>query len=354
MTETPKLTPQEVMDGVYLLAGDPDRLSRFTLSTIGRNEMFFLPVFLEHYRALGVDRFVILDDNSDDGSRDYLSAQPDVLLLASHHRFGEKVDVPQDDDTKWSRDFRACSIWRKVLLDRYGTGCWSLHMDLDEFIHLPPGLTFPELAESLDPSAGEVVWAAMIETYPSTLQDMAESRNDQQLDLSKEWYFDARQVMVLNGQAAPLRAYKGMMARILTRYGIRKPKGLKPWLRWLLKEQPPSFNTLQKPTLLHWREGDVFLSSHTTSKPAQPGKLLPMMHYKFTGSLYEKMAYALESGAYFRGSRKYHMLEELLLRMSKSKGRFRGRFSKRFTGWDDIKASGNAIGLTDIKRDEGA
>ena len=34
--------------------------SRFSLLAIIRNEMYFLPSFLDHYRKLGVERFVFL------------------------------------------------------------------------------------------------------------------------------------------------------------------------------------------------------------------------------------------------------------------------------------------------------
>jgi hypothetical protein len=45
-----------------------------------RNEMMRLPFFLQHYRALGVGHFLIVDNDSDDGTERYLSAQPDVSV----------------------------------------------------------------------------------------------------------------------------------------------------------------------------------------------------------------------------------------------------------------------------------
>jgi dTDP-4-dehydrorhamnose 3,5-epimerase-like enzyme len=43
------------------------------------NEIRILPYFLKHYRPF-VDRFYLYDDGSDDGSAEYLAAQPDVVL----------------------------------------------------------------------------------------------------------------------------------------------------------------------------------------------------------------------------------------------------------------------------------
>lgn len=47
-----------------------------------RNESLRLPAFLRHYRNLGVNRFFIVDNESTDGSTEYLVTQPDVLSSA--------------------------------------------------------------------------------------------------------------------------------------------------------------------------------------------------------------------------------------------------------------------------------
>ena len=45
---------------------------------VTHNDLTILPFFLRHYRKLGVTRFICVDDISQDGTRDYLSAQPNV------------------------------------------------------------------------------------------------------------------------------------------------------------------------------------------------------------------------------------------------------------------------------------
>lgn len=60
-----------------------------------RNEMPNLPSFLDHHRQLGVRRFVIVDNGSEDGTSDYLVTMPDVELLvtrASYRRAGAGVE----------------------------------------------------------------------------------------------------------------------------------------------------------------------------------------------------------------------------------------------------------------------
>lgn len=44
-----------------------------------RNERIRLPYFLKYYRDMGVSHFLIIDNGSDDGSREYLAEQPMYL-----------------------------------------------------------------------------------------------------------------------------------------------------------------------------------------------------------------------------------------------------------------------------------
>jgi Glycosyl transferase family 2 len=52
-----------------------------------RNERLRLPAFLRHYRNLGVDRFFIVDNDSSDGTTDYLVGQADVHLFRTANRY---------------------------------------------------------------------------------------------------------------------------------------------------------------------------------------------------------------------------------------------------------------------------
>jgi len=70
----------------------PDDLLVF--STL-RNERIRLPFFLDYYRKMGVNHFFVVDNDSGDGSRQYLEDQPDVSLwhaTASYKRARFGVD----------------------------------------------------------------------------------------------------------------------------------------------------------------------------------------------------------------------------------------------------------------------
>lgn len=118
-----------------------------------RNERVRLPYFLAYYRKLGVDQFLIVDNASDDGSREFLEQQPDVSLWTTpagykQSRFG--VD------------------WLMHLLRRYGSGNWCLTVDVDEFFVYPFAETRPlrALTDWLDSTGTRSFSAMLLDMYP--------------------------------------------------------------------------------------------------------------------------------------------------------------------------------------------
>jgi hypothetical protein len=124
----------------------------FVLSTL-RNERVRLPYFLRYYRNLGVDHFLIVDNDSTDGSREYLAAQPDVSVWttkSSYKRSHYGVD------------------WLTHLQRRYCHGHWCLTVDVDEFLIYPFCETRPlrALTDWLDASAIRSFSAMLLDMYP--------------------------------------------------------------------------------------------------------------------------------------------------------------------------------------------
>jgi len=118
-----------------------------------RNEMFTLPRFLEHYRALGVTGFLIADNGSDDGSFEYLDAQPDVALFAV--------------DTEYSASHYGVA-WQQALIGNFRVGRWSLMADADEFLFWTKDLTgsLPDLVQGLDAEGADAARIFMLDMYP--------------------------------------------------------------------------------------------------------------------------------------------------------------------------------------------
>ena len=152
----------------------PDHILLF--STL-RNERIRLPFFLQYYRDLGVNHFVFVDNGSDDGSREYLSQQPDVSLWQS--------------DASYKRA-RFGSDWMNWLLMKYGHGHWTLCVDPDEFFVYPFCDTRPlrALTDWLDASSIKSFSAMLLDMYPKGPID-AQTYQEGQDPFEIAQYFDS-------------------------------------------------------------------------------------------------------------------------------------------------------------------
>ena len=123
-----------------------------------RNERIRLPYFLRYYRDLGVNHFFFVDNDSDDGSRDYLAEQADCSLWttqASYRRARFGVD------------------WLNWLQMRHGHGHWTLVVDPDEFFVYPFCDTRPlgALTDWLDTMSIRSFPAMLLDMYPGGALD---------------------------------------------------------------------------------------------------------------------------------------------------------------------------------------
>jgi hypothetical protein len=108
---------EQMTDGTAVLDDD-----EIVAVIAARNERARLPFLLEHHRRLGVDRFLVVDNGSDDRSVDYLLGEPDTIVWRTTGSF-----------------LRAnCgAAWADLLLRRHGGGRWCLALDADELFVYP-------------------------------------------------------------------------------------------------------------------------------------------------------------------------------------------------------------------------
>jgi len=320
------------------------RDARASAFAIVKNEMFYLPSFLDHHRRLGVDQFVILDDQSSDGTRELLAAQPDCLVLESPFGFGEEVPVPGGDGR---RRERAGILFKSLIPQRFLANRYALYLDGDEYLILPPGVSsVGELFDLLGRHDVQSVAANLVDFFPATVDEMELPRDlpTSEAMLGAYPYFDALPLLGARyGQRWPAKLDKGTTARLFRQHHIRmvigKWQSAPRWLtRWLLWRYPES-NVLKTP-VVRWDAGTEYLNSHRANVPVTDKVLLGLAHMKFTCDLSRRLQYAVASKSYARGSVKYQWYGELLDSMRQGDRSLLGPNSVRYQGPADLAAAG--------------
>lgn len=128
----------------------PEGVGEIRLYAVVRNEMLRLPYFFEYYRQIGVHRFFIVDNGSDDGTTDYLLGQPDTHVWLTLESYSRQ------------------EAWVDVLLRRYGRSGWSVVVDVDELLVWPgqEWMSLTELLDRLDREGANAMHALLLDMYP--------------------------------------------------------------------------------------------------------------------------------------------------------------------------------------------
>lgn len=203
-----------------------------------RNESMRLPEFLTHYRGLGVRHFLIVDNDSDDGSTDLLRDQPDVSLWRATGSY---------------REARFGMDWLGGLLFRYGHGHWCVTVDADELLIYADwsARPLPALATYLDARAIPAIGALMLDLYPRGPLGTADAGEDAPLTARLPWF-----------DAGPYRCR--IVAPRRNRWlqgGARE--------RMFFADQPHRSPTLNKLPLVRWNRRYVYVNAtHSMLPPA--------------------------------------------------------------------------------------
>ncbi len=185
-----------VADRSATLSGD----AILVFSTL-RNERVRLPFFLRYYREMGVNHFFIVDNDSDDGSREYLAEQPDVSLWTTTHsykraRFG--VD------------------WLNWLQMKHGHNHWCLVVDPDEFFVYPFCDTRPlrALTDWPDASSIKSFSAMLLDMYPKGPFDAQPYHEGQDPFEIAQWFDSGNYTIQRNRKYGNLWIQGGPRARM--------------------------------------------------------------------------------------------------------------------------------------------
>ncbi|MFT5798279.1 MAG: hypothetical protein ACI84R_002344, partial [Candidatus Azotimanducaceae bacterium] len=166
-----------------------------------RNEKVRLPYFLNYYREMGVNHFLFVDNDSTDGSLDYLAEQSDVSVWhtrASYKRSRFGVD------------------WLNWLQLKYAHGHWALVLDPDEFLVYPFCDTRPlrALTDWLDASSIKSFSAMLLDMYPKGRLDEKPYQSGQNPLEIANWFDSGNYTMSRNKRFGNLWIQGGPRARM--------------------------------------------------------------------------------------------------------------------------------------------
>lgn len=195
-----------------------------------RNEGVRLPWFLKFYRDMGVNHFVMVDNDSTDGSLEYLARQDDVSVW--HTRGSYKR-------SRFGMD------WINWLLRKYGDGHWVLVVDPDELFLYPFCDTRPlrALTDWLDASSIKSFSAMLLDMYPKGRLDAQPYRAGQDPLEIASWFDAGNYSVKRNARFGNLWIQGGPRARVF------------------FPDQPERAPALNKVPLVKWDRRYTYVSS---------------------------------------------------------------------------------------------
>lgn len=280
-----------------------------------RNERVRLPYFLRYYRDLGVNHFLFVDNASDDGSAEYLAAQPDVSVWHTAASY---------------KSARFGMDWINHLLRKYGTGHWTLTVDPDEFLVFPFCDTRPinALTDWLDTYDMRAFPAMLLDMYPKGPIDQelyAEGQNPFEI---ASWFDAGNYTITKNQEMRNLWIQGGARARLF------------------FSQEPEAAPSLNKIPLVRWERAYAYASSTHMMLPRglnltydeRGGEKISgcLLHAKFLSPLGTKVSEELERKQHYAASREYHAYAEKL----SDEADMWCKWSEKYINWRQLEILG--------------
>lgn len=117
-----------------------------------KNDLIRIKAFVEHYQKIGIDNFIFIDNDSDDGTLDYLLSIENATVYSTIVKYNSK----------------AKTAWINRAVAENGLNRWYLFVDSDEFFMYPEEdkISIEEYVRELEKRNIYVVKAFMLELYP--------------------------------------------------------------------------------------------------------------------------------------------------------------------------------------------
>ena len=280
-----------------------------------RNEQIRLPYFLRYYRELGVDHFLFVDNDSSDGTLDYLAGQADISVWhtgASYKRAHFGVD------------------WLNALQRKYGHGHWTLVVDPDEFFVYPFCDTRPirALTDWLETTGIRSFSAMLVDLYPKGRLDAAAYRAGQDPLEIASWFDSGNYTISRNPAYGNLWIQGGPRARAFFR---------------ATPERAPALNKIP---LVKWHRSYAYVSSTHALLPRGLNLVYDewggekasgaLLHAKFLDTFPAKSAEELRRRQHYANSHEYRAYDAGL----KDQPELWCKWSEKYINWRQLELLG--------------
>jgi glycosyltransferase involved in cell wall biosynthesis len=305
-----------------------------SLFSIVKDDMFFMNAFFNHYRSIGVEQFVIVDDGSTDGTLEFLLGQPDCVVLKSDIGYNQSYFTLFKGEQLRMR--RGNASLKNIVPHAIAPGDYVLYVDADEFLVLPePFESLEDLILHVRRRSVANVVAGVIEMFPDYLSrldsfDAAPTCLDDLL--AEAPYFEGRPMVELLDEgryriAAPTKTFSLLEKHVglenVDQSSRRAVNGVRH----------------KTPLMLSIR-GNYRIDSHTATMPVDDSIILGLLHFVYNRNLKSKIDRVLEWGTYAHGGRKYAQLAELFKILEDGNVSLLSHRSKRFSSRQDLQECG--------------
>lgn len=272
-----------------LLTDESDllRLNQADLAVICtcRNERSRLPAFLGHYRGLGVRCFLFIDNLSDDGTREFLSEQPDCAVFSA--------------DTHYNAG-RYGTLWQVTAMANLRVGRWSLIADIDELLVYPGwDSATPSLPAHVNGGTfgeADAVRIHMLDMYPRGPLSDAELTSGSPFELAG---FTDREPLLETGP------YRGPYSNDRTLTSAVRHR--------LLPGSRPLLYLAQKYALLRYRPWMRFSEGlHYAAELRLAEQELIFCHFKYDAAFAARVHDEVSRGQHFNGAEEYRLYQDAL------------------------------------------
>ncbi|MEM1386538.1 MAG: glycosyltransferase family 2 protein [Pseudomonadota bacterium] len=256
-----------------------------------RNELVRLEFFLRYYRQLGVEHFVFVDNDSTDGSREFLADQPDVSVWHTRSSY---------------KRARFGTDWINWLQWQYGHGHWCLSVDPDEFLVYPfcDTRSIQALTDWLDASSIRSFSAMLLDMYPKGPIDAQHYRSGQDPLEIANWFDSGNYTIMKNHKFGNLWIQGGPRARAF------------------FQDRPERAPALNKIPLVKWNRAYAYVSSTHMLLPRGLNQVYDawggekasgvLLHAKFLDTFKDKCAEELTRSQHYAKSYEYRAYAERL------------------------------------------